>query len=214
MFIFSPSYCLLLLCQMTAWPRYTHVWCLVTETWKVFMISIFQSTSPCKVWGGTGLLVCAGLHVGEWEKHETSKEQRGKSQGPSQNKFQEMEKAPKEKGFGLGNCKQRQSLPLWLYQVWLQWGSILCKECHSSQHRCLQAVSLQGAGDRNCLWGGMAAAGNEKGHPPACSLVLHSRLLPGCFCLLLHRSSTEKALIFPFQFSGVARESGRGRMKS
>lgn len=25
------------------------------------------------------------------------------------------------------------------------------------------------AGDRNCLWGGMAAAGNEKGHPPACS---------------------------------------------
>lgn len=39
----------------------------------------------------------------------------GKSQGPSQNKFQGMEKVLKEKGLGLG--KQRQSIRVCLQQV-------------------------------------------------------------------------------------------------
>lgn len=98
-FISSPSYCLLLSCQMTAWPRYTHVWCLVTETWEVFMISIFQSTSFFKVWGGTGLLVCAGLRLGEWEEHKTPKEQRGKKPRSKSEQVTGNGKSPEGKRF-------------------------------------------------------------------------------------------------------------------
>lgn len=61
-----PSYCLLLSCRMRVCHRYTHLWCLVTETLKTFMGSIFQSKSSCKAWRDRGLLVCAGLCVGEW----------------------------------------------------------------------------------------------------------------------------------------------------
>ena len=58
----------------------------------------------------TGLcrLVCRSVNRNM--KHQRNSG--GKSQGPSQNKFWEMEKALKEKAFGLGNCEQRQSLPV------------------------------------------------------------------------------------------------------
>lgn len=125
---------------------------------------------------------------------------RGKKPRSHSEQVPGMEKALKEKGLGLENCKQRESLPVCLYKVWLQWGSILGNECHGSQHQCLKAVSLQGAGDRNCLWGGMAAAGNEKGHPPACSLSLQSWFLPRHYCVLLHRGSTERLCFFIFSF--------------